>query len=165
MPTPRVCDRVVDRLRGLSLCLKSEKSCIDNSTTRSSFILLEALLCRHVISLTSRKGRIVSVNQFACSSFLGSSFIHQDIGPIIHESDCSRVEPIVRVSNRSGRTISICTHFLHNACPSSWSSNERTQDETIFRPSSVPWQWTMSTLCQRQSVLFSGRICSLEELL
>ena len=164
MRTPRVCDRVVDRLRWLLLRLKSEKSCIDNSSKRRFFVLLEAVLCRHVIRCTSRRGRIVSVKQFACLSFLGSSFIHQDIGPIFHESDCSSVEPIVRVSNRSGRTISICMHFLHNACPSSWSSNECTQDETIFRPSSVPWQWTISTLCQRQSVLFSGRICSLEEL-
>ena len=123
MRTPRVCDRVVDRLCGLLLHLKSEKSCIDNSSQRSFFVLLEAVLCEHVIRRTSRRGRIASVNQFACSSFLGSSFVHQDIGPIFHESDCSRVEPIVRVSNRSGRTISICTHFLHNACPSSWSTN------------------------------------------
>ena len=95
MRTPRVCDRVVDRLRGLSLRLKSEKSCIDNSTKRSFFVLLEAVLCRHVISHTSRKGRIVSVSQFACSSFLGSSFIHQGM------SVRSFMNRIVRVSNRS----------------------------------------------------------------
>ena len=135
---PRICDRVVDRLHGLLLRLQSEKSCIDNSFERSFFVLLEAVLCRHVIRRTSRRGRITSVNQFACSSFLGSSFIHQDIGLIIHESDCSGVKPIVRVPNPSGCTISMCMHFLYNACPSSWSSNERTQDETIFRPSSVP---------------------------
>ena len=98
MRTPRVCDRVVDRLRWLLLRLKSEKSCIDNSSQRSFFVLLVAVLCEHVIRhtaesylWTSSPARVFLVR------VLFTKIYRSDlawIGLFVCRTDRSRVEPV-----------------------------------------------------------------------